>query len=37
LDDITYPTGSLFNPETGEMTAVGEGWRRHIYNLSKEK
>ena len=27
LDDITYPTGSLFNPETGEMTAVGEEWR----------
>lgn len=26
LDDVTYPTGRLFDPRTGEMTAVGEGW-----------
>ncbi len=27
LDDTTYPTGRLFDPQTGEMTAVGEGWK----------
>ncbi len=26
LDDVTYPTGRLFDPQTGKMTAVGEGW-----------
>ena len=26
LDDTTYPTGRLFDPQTGAMTAVGEGW-----------
>ncbi len=26
LDDVTYPTGRLFNPETGTLTVVGEGW-----------
>lgn len=26
LDDTIYPTGRLFDPQTGEMTAVGEGW-----------
>lgn len=26
LDDTTYPTGRLFDPQTGAMTVVGEGW-----------
>ena len=26
LDDTTYPTGRLLDPQTGAMTAVGEGW-----------
>ncbi len=26
LDDTTYPTGRLFDPQTGAMTAAGEGW-----------
>jgi len=26
LDDVTYPTGRLFDPQTGAMTAVGAGW-----------
>jgi len=26
LDDTTYPTGRLFDPQTGTMTAVGEEW-----------
>ncbi|MBN1953860.1 MAG: hypothetical protein JW900_02310 [Anaerolineae bacterium] len=26
LADVTYPTGNLFDPQTGEMTAVGVGW-----------
>lgn len=26
LDDTTYPTGRLFDPQTGALTAVGEGW-----------
>jgi hypothetical protein len=24
-----YPTGNLFDPQTGEMTAVGEGWMKY--------
>jgi hypothetical protein len=30
LDDVTYPTGRLFDPQTGAMTAVGEGWVRIV-------
>ncbi|MEM3553586.1 MAG: hypothetical protein QW658_01350, partial [Candidatus Bathyarchaeia archaeon] len=26
LDDVTYPTGRLFDPHTGALTVVGEGW-----------
>jgi hypothetical protein len=26
LDDTTYLTGRLFDPQTGAMTVVGEGW-----------
>jgi len=30
LATTTYPTGNLFDPRTGEMTAVGEGWREYV-------
>jgi hypothetical protein len=30
LDDTTYPTGRLFDPQTGAMTAVGEGWANMV-------
>lgn len=33
LDDITYPTGNLFDPQTGALTAVGEGWVKYIEEL----
>jgi hypothetical protein len=26
LDDVNYPTGSLFDPHTGQITLIGEGW-----------
>jgi hypothetical protein len=28
--DGYYPTGRLFDPQTGRMTAVGEGWRELV-------
>jgi hypothetical protein len=28
--ESSYPTGRLIDPETGEMTAVGEGWARYV-------
>ncbi|MBC7227595.1 MAG: hypothetical protein H5T61_10230 [Thermoflexales bacterium] len=28
LDDVTYPTGRLFDPQNG--TEVGEGWIRIV-------
>ena len=28
--DDYYPTGRLFNPNTGGMTAVGEGWSGYV-------
>jgi hypothetical protein len=33
LDDTTYPTGRLFDPQTGAMTAVGEGWAEYVMRL----
>jgi hypothetical protein len=30
LDDTTYPTGRLFDPQTGAMTVVGEGWANMV-------
>ena len=30
LADTTYPTGNLFDPQTGGMTAVGERWRAYV-------
>lgn len=33
LDDVTYPTGNLFDPRTGALTAVGEGWVRYVSTL----
>jgi len=34
LDDVTYPTGRLFDPQTGAMTAVGEGWVEYVMRLT---
>lgn len=34
LGDINYPTGNLYDPETREMTEVGEGWRDVIQGMS---
>jgi hypothetical protein len=31
--DTYYPTGRLIDPATGEMTAVGRGWDRHVTAL----
>lgn len=33
LDDTTYPTGRLFDPQTGAMTAVGEGWAEYVMRV----
>jgi hypothetical protein len=32
LDDLAdhYPTGNLFDPQTGAMTALGEAWVRYV-------
>lgn len=30
LADVNYPTGNLFDPETGAMTAVGIGWSEYV-------
>lgn len=28
--DYSYPTGRLFDPSTGQMTAVGQGWVEYV-------
>ncbi|MDW8068357.1 MAG: glycosyl hydrolase [Anaerolineae bacterium] len=33
LDDVTYPTGRLFDPQIGALTAVGEGWVEYVSAL----
>lgn len=33
LGDLKYPTGNLFDPETKEMTPLGEAFVRYIENL----
>jgi hypothetical protein len=32
LNDVDpgYPSGRLFDPSTGQMTAVGEGWIEYV-------
>lgn len=30
-----YPTGNLFDPQTGAMTAVGEAWNRYVHSTSE--
>ena len=30
LADTIYPTGNIFDPQTGERTAVGEGWTEYV-------
>jgi len=31
-----YPTGRLFDPETGAITAVGEGWRAYVEGVTPQ-
>ena len=30
LTDTVYPTGNIFDPETGEITAVGLAWKAYV-------
>lgn len=37
LDDVVYTNGRLFDPHTGAMTAIGEGWKALVMSLRTRK